>query len=261
MPKNHGNRRLERRIIVLCEGPTEEHYIDGLKGWVKDTYPDSALKIIPDPVGGGGYADIRDRLRKSPDSNCVAVVVLFDFDRYTQHDEEREVFAVILGLAWRSTKKRVPIVLVVSNRNFEYGLCCHDQKYRNSDEEQFLTKKWKYESLKDCKGDERIWDRPHMGGRSHEVALRALSGRRCVVWNDLDVDFGRIPQQVILSRVTLALITRAPGHRTSQTCLILSVEGQPRRSSVSWRLLFRWKPNAYIWWRGPQQRRSQWNTL
>ena len=202
MPKGHGKRVLHRRIVVLCEGPTEEHYIDGLKGWVKDTYSDSALEIIPDPVGGGGYANIRDRLRKSPDSNCVAVVVLFDFDRYTQHEKEREVFAEILGLARRSTKKRVPIVLVVSNRNFEYVLCCHDPKYRNGDEGQFLTKDWKYESLKDCKGDERIWDRSHIGGRSHEVALRARSGRPCVVQNDLDIEFRRVPQQVILSRVT-----------------------------------------------------------
>ena len=202
MPKCRDKRPLTKRFVVLCEGSTECHYVEGLKRWLKQEFPCSSIQIKPDEVGGGGYADIRDRLSKQPDSNCLAIIVLFDFDRYIEHPWEREVFKEILGLAQGSTKRRVPIILVLSNRDFEYALCCHDPKYRNGDTEQFLINDWKYESLEDCKGDEKVWEKAHAGERSHKVALSRLSSGQCVVRNDLNIDFKRLAKQVILNDVT-----------------------------------------------------------
>lgn len=55
MNKCRPKRKLEKRIVVYCEGQTEKHYIDGLKVWLAKGNPSTKVKIEPIDIKGGGY--------------------------------------------------------------------------------------------------------------------------------------------------------------------------------------------------------------
>lgn len=204
MPKKRPSKRLTPNFKVICEGSTEKHYVDGLRKWLSKS-PLSSYRIMPVDAKGGGYSVVLDHLRKTPDSNCVAVIALFDFDRYISTFEERKVFTEILELSKNSIKKRVPIILVVSNPDFEYVICAHDPDFRNGDITKFLVKSMRYENLDACKADDGVWDKVHSGNRSHEVALEDLSECSHIITNDLEIGSGRLPGQVILKGVACNL--------------------------------------------------------
>lgn len=170
-------RKLQQKFTVYCEGDTEEHYLRGLKGWFSKNYPEIHLTVEPIPIGGGGYSAFVRAVESAPDSNCLARFALLDFDRCQQHAQERKALQKLISLSRASIKKRVPLILILSNGSFEYPLCCHDSRYNNGDEARFLHAAWGYKDLSDVKGDDKIWDVSHRDGRNHDVAIDKLAQR------------------------------------------------------------------------------------
>lgn len=187
MPKKRVKRQLVREFLVYCEGKTERHYIDGLRRWLHECNPSSRVKIKSVEIKGGGYGAILNILKKEPDSNCMARIVLLDFDRYKNVEGEAAFFRKLVDYSKTSYKKAVPCILVVSNENFEYALCCHDACYNEIDSTTFLCKSWGYRNLDDCKADERIWDKAHAENRGHEWVMKRMEGKSLVVENDIDI--------------------------------------------------------------------------
>lgn len=191
MHKHRKKRWLAKKCVIYCEGQTELHYIKGLKRWVKESYPTVEILLEPIDVKGGGYADMLKKLRKEPDSNCVARIALIDFDRFTQHPEEKTVFEDIVETSRSSIKKRIPIIVIASNENFEYVICCHDPNYKKGQTDSFLRQHWNYASLDEVKEDERIWDACNRGKRSLEVALSVLDVGPRLVENSIKIKIGK----------------------------------------------------------------------
>lgn len=184
MPKKEREKKkLSKRIVVYCEGGTEENYSNGLKKRIKEVDPSTKVAIKPEDIGGGGYKSFYDELIKEPDSNCIARVVLLDLDRYTTHPEERPEFMKLVELSRGSMSKHVPCILIGSYEDFEYCLCCHDAQYKDGDTTAFLTKKWGYSSLDECKADENVWKKAHTGKRSCKQAVDHLAGRPKAIKN------------------------------------------------------------------------------
>lgn len=177
------NKRVPRtktkRFVVYCEGVTELNYLNGLKTWLSSK--DDSIKVHIDSVcfRGGGYKKVLEKLVSEPDSNCIARIVLLDYDRCLDDASERMVFNRLISLSRQSAEngKRVPIILVVSNRDFEYALCSHDPSYSNTSTGTFLCSEWGYGDISKCKADKKIWDKAHCGARSHEQALAFLRHR------------------------------------------------------------------------------------
>ena len=88
--------------------------------------------------------------------------------------------------------RQIPTVLVISNANFEYALCCHDPIYQGEDPSSFLKKEWGYGTLGDVKADDRIWDKAHEGERSHEGAIKVLSERPALISNELKIKKSKV---------------------------------------------------------------------
>lgn len=170
-------RKLQQKFTVYCEGDTEEHYLRGLKAWFSKCCPEIHLTIEPVPIGGGGYSAFVKAVESAPDSNCLARFVLLDYDRCRQYGTELKMLQKLVGLSKASIKKRVPLIIILSNGSFEYPLCCHDPRYSNGDETRFLQDVWGYRDLSDVKGDNKIWDVAHRKGRGHVVAMEKLARR------------------------------------------------------------------------------------
>ena len=179
MHKSRPKRTSAKRFVVYCEGETELNYVNGLKAWLQTVDDSIRIRIDSVCVGGGGYKKMLEKLRTEPDSNCIARLVMLDYDRCLSDATEREAFGQLMQLS-KSTvgrARRVPIILVVSNRDFEYALCCHDPKYSDSKTDTFLCAEWGYKDVSKCKADKKVWDKAHVAARSHEVAIEHL-GRR-----------------------------------------------------------------------------------
>ena len=186
MPRSARARRITtKRFTVYCEGKTERCYIDGLRKWLSNERPDVRVAVERVDVHGGGYEEFAKRLRTEPDANCLARFVLLDYDRCLSSPSERAAFMRLLELSRASMRKRVPIVLLVSNESFEYALCCHDPEYRDDDPRAFLVRNWGYSNPDDVKSDEGVWERAHKGRRGHDVAIERLSKTPGVVDNTL----------------------------------------------------------------------------
>lgn len=170
-------RKLQQKFTVYCEGDTEENYLKGLRAWFPKNYPEIQLAIETIPIGGGGYSEFVKAVESAPDSNCLARFVLLDYDRCQQYESERKVLQKLINLSKASIKKRVPVIIILSNGSFEYPLCCHDPRYSNGDEARFLHDVWGYKDLSDVKGDDKIWDVAHRDGRGHDVAIEKLARR------------------------------------------------------------------------------------
>ena len=184
MPRSRRVQRLTtKRFTIYCEGETEGRYVDGLKTWLSKSRPDVRVAIERVDVHGGGYEEFAKRLRIEPDANCLARFVLLDYDRCLSNPQERIAFARLLELSRGSMRKRVPIVLIVSNENFEYALCCHDPEYREGDPRAFLVRNWGYVDPDDVKSDKDVWNKAHIGKRGHDIAFEHLCGRPCVIVN------------------------------------------------------------------------------
>ncbi len=179
-----------KRFVVYCEGETELNYVNGLKNWLQTI--DSSIRVRIDSVcvGGGGYIRMLEKLRSEPDSNCIARIALLDYDRCMDDRAERLVFNQLLQLSQLSANgcKRVPIVLVVSNRDFEYALCCHDLEYADGDTAALLCNGWGYKDVAKCKSDKDIWRKAHAGTRSHENAIKYLLHKPTLLQNDITTD-------------------------------------------------------------------------
>lgn len=178
-------RSLQRKFTVYCEGETEKHYLTGLKRWFGAEYPDVRLTIEAISVHGGGYIEFVKRLKCEPDSNCLARFVMLDYDRCKHHPSERDAFRSLIKISQDSRKRRIPVILIVSNNSFEYPLCCHDPEYHDGDEVRFLCKAWGYRDLDAAKADEKIWEAAHRGKRSHECALRRLAQKPRLITNEI----------------------------------------------------------------------------
>lgn len=193
MPKKRAKRQLIREVLVYCEGKTEKRYIDGLRQWARTLDLGARVKIKAVDVKGGGYGAILNMLRKEPDSNCVARVVLLDFDRYRGVQGEDAIFNQLVAYSKASMRKAVPCILVVSNANFEHALCLHDTGYHESGSAaSFLLENWGYRNLNDCKSDERIWEKAHAGDRDHAHIVERMRGRKLVLTNKIEASRSKI---------------------------------------------------------------------
>ncbi|MCI8366268.1 MAG: RloB domain-containing protein [Eggerthellaceae bacterium] len=201
MSKHREKRQLAKKCVVYCEGQTELNYVRGLKRWLKSVEPSLDIMLDPTDVKGGGYSVMLDKIRTAPDSNCIARIVLIDFDRYKKHAGERPVLRSILAVSRASIRKNVPVVVIVSNESFEYVICCHDEKYNDADPATFLCREWGYRSLNECKSDDRIWEKCCKGSRSIHVALELLRGKPSIVRNEMAFREGK-PFPFELSKVT-----------------------------------------------------------
>ncbi len=192
MPKKRAKRQLIREFLIYCEGKTEKRYVDGLRQWVRATNPAANVKIKTIDYKGGGYGAILNMLRKEPDSNCIARIVLLDFDRYRGVEGEAAVFKRLVEYSEASKNKAVPCILVVSNPSFEYTLCCHDPSYKETNAAAFLLESWGYRNLDDYKSDEHIWDKAHTEGRDHVHVKERMQGRDLVLSNEIEASCSRI---------------------------------------------------------------------
>ena len=188
MHKKRQKRQFAKNFIVYCEGDTERHYIDGMRRWLHEVDSNAHVRITPIDVGGGGYGAILHRLKKDSDSNCLARFVLVDFDRYRGVEGEAIAFKRLVEYSNNSRGKLSPCILVVSNKNFEYTLCFHDERYKGQDATAHLRSSWGYRTLDDCKADVGVWDRAHRGARGHDKALNCMEGRHLVLENTIVVD-------------------------------------------------------------------------
>lgn len=192
MPKKRVKRQLIREVLVYCEGKTEKHYVDGLRRWARSLDSGARVKVKAVDIGGGGYGAVLNILRKEPDSNCVARIVLLDFDRYRGVQGEDAIFNQLVAYSRASMKKAIPCILVVSNASFEYALCFHDQNYGTADATSFLLENWGYRNLDDCKADERIWEKAHAGGRDHAHVMERMQRRKLVLSNEIEASRSKI---------------------------------------------------------------------
>lgn len=193
MPRNkRGPMPLAKRYEVFCEGQTEQHYLNGLRGYLHDENPSIRVKIDLTCVGGGGYKSIYKALAKQPDSGCIARFALLDYDRYSNMPAERIWFERLVELSRLSRKSKVPSILIVSNEDFEYTLCCHDPRYQNGDTKQWLTGQWGYSDLGACKSDERIWDKANAGPNSIKNAIWHLRDRKPIIANDIKINRNKL---------------------------------------------------------------------
>lgn len=192
MPKKRAKRQLIRKVLVYCEGKTEKHYIDGLRQWARTLDLSARVKIKAVDIKGGGYGAILNMLKKEPDSNCVARVVLLDFDRYRGVQGEDAIFNQLVAYSKASMKKAVPCILVVSNAGFEHALCFHDKNYNESSAVSFLLENWGYRNLDDCKADDRIWEKAHTGDRDHAHIAERMRGRKLVLTNEIEASHIKI---------------------------------------------------------------------
>lgn len=188
MPRAKTKRSMTKKIEVFCEGDTERNYVEGMRHWLKEVDPSIEVVIESRSIKGGGYASALKSLRSAPDSNCIARVVLLDFDRWKTHPGERDAFNGLLELSRVSSKKRVPVILVVSNESFEYAICCHDKNYKEGDPAIFLRDALGYSDVSKCKGDAGLWGKLHRDGRSHAVALDRLRRRPSLVKNCISIN-------------------------------------------------------------------------
>lgn len=180
-------RTLKKRILVFFEGYTENHYVVGLKNWIEQIDPSINIAIKTINIEGGGYLSILTALNKQPDSGCIAKIVLFDFDRYLNHKDEKIVFEKLLSLSQNSNKRnRIPCILIGTCPKFEYCLCCHSSQYGGSDIPAFMKAKWGYLSSDDCKNDKKIWEKVHRGNSDHSIALKYLESRPRAIKNDFE---------------------------------------------------------------------------
>lgn len=90
---------------------------------------------------------------------------------------------------------------MVSNRDFEYALCCHDPKYSDGNTNAFLCAEWGYKDVAKCKADKKVWDRAHAAARSHEVAIEHIKRRPRLVENLIRTDSKAL--KVVLKEVDL----------------------------------------------------------
>lgn len=178
-------RVLTKKVTVFCEGKTEARYVGGLRRWLASNHPEVRLSVECVDVGGGGYAEFAKRLKLEPDSNCVARVVLLDYDRCLSLPGEEAAFRKLVEASEESKKRIVPLILVVSNESFEYALCCHDPDYGDGNPSGFLIGHWGYSDSDDVKSDEGVWNKAHSGARGHGVAVSRLEGRSQVMNYDL----------------------------------------------------------------------------
>lgn len=199
MARPRKKRVLSKKCVVYCEGQTEQNYLDGFKRWVHSIDPSSEITIKPVDVGGGGYASMLRKVQTEPDSNCVARIVLLDFDRYLTDPDERNCLPRLIEVSKASIKKKVPIILILSNKKFEYVLCCHDDDYNHGDVDRFIRSKWNQDPSS-CKGDANIWEFCNRGGRSIEIAMKKLSERSFLVKNGISFASGK-PSPILLSTV------------------------------------------------------------
>lgn len=203
MRKTRPKRASAKRFVVYCEGETEFNYVNGLKSWLRTVDDSVRVHIDSVCVKGGGYKQMLERLRSEPDSNCIARIVVLDYDRCMDDRAEREMFRRLVELSQLSSGggKRVPIILVVSNRDFEYALCCHDEKYADGKTDSFLCGEWGYEDIAKCKADKRIWEKAHAGMRSHDNAIERLERRPRLMDNRIATN--RSTLTVVLDKVEL----------------------------------------------------------
>lgn len=203
MRKSRPKRTSAKRFVVYCEGETEFNYVNGLKAWLQTMDASIHIRIDSVCVGGGGYKKMLEKLRTEPDSNCIARLVMLDYDRCLSDAAERETFGQLMQLS-KSTVgrgRRVPIILVVSNRDFEYALCCHDLKYGDGNTDAFLCAEWGYKDVAKCKADKKVWDKAHTAARSHEIAVEHLRRRPKLVENLIGSD--RKALKVVLKKADL----------------------------------------------------------
>ena len=215
MPKGRRPaKQLSKKYTVYCEGKTESRYLEGLRTWMKESHPEIKLRLEPVDVGGGGYREFLKRLRIEPDTNCVARFVLLDYDRVVKHAHEAAAFKELLDLSQASTRKNVPIILIVSNESFEYALCAHDPKYRDGDTEAHLTDCWAYRDFADVKSDGAVWNRAHTLGRSHEVAIRHLMKRPQLITNTIRYESKKLRLSLIEVRYDSAVASTRTSNLT-----------------------------------------------
>lgn len=198
--KKREQKRLIKKYEVYCEGQTELHYLTGLKEYLRETDPSVRVKIDLTCIGGGGYRTIYSALAKQPDSSCIARFVLLDYDRYVNMPAEHAWFKKLVGLSSSSCKSRVPCILIVSNEDFEYTLCCHDPSYRDGDTKQWISNQWHYSDLGALKSDGDIWNKTNSGRNSLQIAVEHLKGRKPIISNAMKIDDRRVG--ISLQKVT-----------------------------------------------------------
>lgn len=226
MRKSRPKRASAKRFVVYCEGETELNYVNGLKAWLQTVDDSIHIRIDSVCVGGGGYKKMLEKLRTEPDSNCIARLVMLDYDRCLNDVAEREVFRKLIQLS-KSTAdrgRRVPIILVVSNKDFEYALCCHDPKYSDGKTDTFLCAEWGYKDVSKCKADKKVWDKAHTAARSHEVAIEHLRYRPKLVENLIKTDKKAL--KVVLKEVDLRVENElAPTSNLKDLFTVLLMKG------------------------------------
>lgn len=198
--KKREQKKLIKKYEVYCEGQTELHYLAGLKGHLHKADPSIRVKIDLTCIGGGGYKTIYNALAKQPDSSCIARFVLLDYDRYANMPAEQVWFNKLVNLSSSSCQSRVPCILIVSNEDFEYVLCCHDPNYRDGDTKQWISSQWHYSDLGALKSDGDIWNKANSGRNSLQIAAKHLKGRRPIISNEMKIDGRKV--DISLRKVT-----------------------------------------------------------
>lgn len=182
--------RLHKPLIIFCEGQTEFHYMDGYRKHHRFSF---AIKMVD--VKGGGYKKMRMKIIQSFADGVLARVVLLDLDRYHRDVAEQEELKRIIQLIHNQNKRGSPVLLVLSNPDFDDFIFLHDPAFSTLSKEKFI-KAVGYSSVNELKADENLFETFNRTPRSMEVALTRLNPN-CVAKNA----FAYKPREFLLTNV------------------------------------------------------------
>ena len=174
------NNEIRPKLRVFVEGQTEKNYFDELG---KDL--NINFYIEPIDMNGGGYHNFLLQVKKKGYLGCTAIFIIVDLDKLNDSGEKAN-FNKLLEFCRVQNKNRnilPPYFLIGTRNDFEYFACSHSEDYKNTNTDLYITKVFKYKSVKDFKSDPRIYYFLNSNKRSYNIACDKLKKRAAYINN------------------------------------------------------------------------------
>lgn len=155
-------------------------------------------------MDGGGYHNFLNKVKTTPDSNCIAKFILVDLDKAKENKNEMKALNTLIQYCKEKNKSAVaPYFLIINNPDFEYIACLHVSGYRGQDTKRYIEKYLGYRNLNEYKGDKHIYKRLNSGNNSTEKMIERLRHQVSYIKNLYDykkANFRIIVKDVIVNR-------------------------------------------------------------
>ena len=161
MSNNCENKVLTKKILLLCEGDTEQHYYNGLR-------QNKTLKVTIKPinVGGGGYKEMLKAIKENSGFGYFARIVVLDLDRYHTITTEKAEFTNIIQYVGSQNRRQLPVLLIASNPDFDEFVLLHDATYNGN---RSMLNSMGYKSIDELKADEFVYQKFN-NGKNRDVS-------------------------------------------------------------------------------------------